>query len=67
MQFLKESFCPDCGNQLIHQDGCLFCPDCGYSHCDCGACNGLGKSEEKQAVDRNSERRHYGLYARAKL
>ena len=61
MQFLKESFCPDCGNQLIHQDGCLFCPDCGYSHCDCGACNGLGKDEKILKGD------SHGLYARVKL
>lgn len=66
MQFLKESFCPECGSQLLHVEGCLFCPNCGYSHCDCGACNGLGKSEEKQTIG-IQKGENYGLHTRVKL
>lgn len=66
MQPFKESFCPDCGNQLIHQDGCLFCPNCGYSKCECCACNGLGKSEEKQTIG-IQKGDSYGIYTRVKL
>lgn len=25
--------CPDCGEKLIFQDGCVLCPNCGYSKC----------------------------------
>ena len=25
--------CPQCGSQLIHQEGCLLCHACGYSKC----------------------------------
>ncbi|MBI2266448.1 MAG: hypothetical protein HYU64_14995 [Armatimonadetes bacterium] len=25
--------CPDCGNPLISQGGCLMCYVCGYSPC----------------------------------
>lgn len=25
--------CPECGNQITHQDGCVICPSCGYSKC----------------------------------
>ena len=25
--------CPDCGSNLIYQDGCILCPNCGYSKC----------------------------------
>lgn len=25
--------CPDCGANLIYQDGCILCPNCGYSKC----------------------------------
>ncbi|MDP8216176.1 MAG: ribonucleotide reductase N-terminal alpha domain-containing protein [Candidatus Kaelpia imicola] len=25
--------CPDCGNALIHEEGCLKCMSCGYSKC----------------------------------
>ena len=25
--------CPDCGSELIHQEGCIRCPSCGYSKC----------------------------------
>lgn len=30
------SICPECGNQLIHQEGCLICPSCGWSECGFG-------------------------------
>lgn len=33
-------FCPDCGFQLLHVEGCSMCPACGYSACNCGICNG---------------------------
>ncbi|MBP3614538.1 MAG: adenosylcobalamin-dependent ribonucleoside-diphosphate reductase [Bacteroidaceae bacterium] len=25
--------CPNCGNTLIFEEGCLHCPECGYSKC----------------------------------
>jgi ribonucleoside-diphosphate reductase alpha chain len=25
--------CPDCGNLLVYQEGCLICPTCGYTKC----------------------------------
>ena len=25
--------CPDCGEKLIFQDGCVLCPNCGFSKC----------------------------------
>ncbi|GFR34590.1 ribonucleotide reductase N-terminal alpha domain-containing protein [Thermobrachium celere] len=25
--------CPECGNEITHQDGCVICPSCGYSKC----------------------------------
>lgn len=25
--------CPECGSDLIFQDGCVLCPNCGYSKC----------------------------------
>src|SRR3989454_1906527 len=25
--------CPDCGAQLVHENGCAHCPSCGYSKC----------------------------------
>lgn len=25
--------CPDCGNQLVYQEGCHICPSCGYTKC----------------------------------
>ena len=25
--------CPDCGDALIHQEGCMVCMACGYSKC----------------------------------
>ncbi len=26
-------FCPECGNKLEHEGGCVICRDCGYSKC----------------------------------
>ncbi len=26
-------FCPDCGSQLIYEEGCAKCRSCGYSKC----------------------------------
>src|SRR3989338_1850190 len=48
---IKESevrvmeFCPDCGAQLIHADGCVMCACCGWSKCDCSVCNGKGEMD----------------------
>jgi len=25
--------CPECGNLLVHQEGCYICPACGYTKC----------------------------------
>lgn len=30
---ISEEFCPDCGNNLEHESGCLVCRTCGYSKC----------------------------------
>ena len=43
--FLKKGgdgmeFCPDCGAQLIHAEGCVMCSCCGWSRCECSACSG---------------------------
>ncbi len=27
------SRCPDCGERLVFQEGCLICPTCGFSRC----------------------------------
>ena len=26
--------CPKCGNELLHEGGCIICKECGYSKCD---------------------------------
>ncbi|MBN1156547.1 hypothetical protein JXA85_02960 [Candidatus Woesearchaeota archaeon] len=39
-------FCPECGGQLLHSEGCIICPCCGYSACECSLCNGLEKGVE---------------------
>ena len=44
-------FCPDCGAQLIHAEGCVMCACCGWSRCECAFCNG------KEGVDVQSEDR----------
>ena len=46
-------FCPDCGAQVVHAEGCAMCPCCGYSLCECYFCNG------KEVND--------GVYTRAEL
>jgi ribonucleoside-diphosphate reductase alpha chain len=29
----KKTTCPECGNVITHQDGCVICPNCGFSKC----------------------------------
>lgn len=29
----KKITCPECGNTITHQDGCVICPNCGFSKC----------------------------------
>ena len=30
---LVKPQCPDCGDELVFQEGCLLCPNCAYSKC----------------------------------
>ena len=30
---LAEGVCPECGDELIHENGCVQCPSCGFSLC----------------------------------
>jgi ribonucleoside-diphosphate reductase alpha chain len=30
---LSLEFCPDCGNRIQHESGCLVCRSCGFSKC----------------------------------
>lgn len=30
---LEKQLCPECGDELLFQEGCLICPACGYSKC----------------------------------
>ena len=30
---LAEGICPECGEELIHENGCVQCPSCGFSLC----------------------------------
>lgn len=30
---LEQQHCPECGELLLFQEGCLICPSCGYSKC----------------------------------
>lgn len=30
---IEPQNCPDCGEYLVFQEGCLICPSCGYSKC----------------------------------
>ena len=30
---ISGSRCPDCGEKLVFQEGCLICPACGFSRC----------------------------------
>lgn len=29
----SKSICPECGESLVYEEGCLKCPSCGYSKC----------------------------------
>lgn len=29
----KHGRCPECGEKITHQDGCIICTSCGYSKC----------------------------------
>ena len=29
----SKSKCPECGESLVYEEGCLKCPNCGYSKC----------------------------------
>lgn len=31
---VKGEVCPECGGNLVRDNGCLHCIDCGYSRCD---------------------------------
>jgi len=33
IQPTQGDICPDCGGNLIFQEGCATCPNCGYSKC----------------------------------
>ena len=30
---LQGQSCPECGEALVFQEGCLICPGCGFSRC----------------------------------
>ena len=30
---LSKHLCPDCGTELVFQEGCHLCPNCAYSKC----------------------------------
>lgn len=30
---LKGAPCPECGSELVFQEGCNYCKNCGFSHC----------------------------------
>jgi uncharacterized Zn finger protein (UPF0148 family) len=32
-KMLDVDTCPDCGNKLMHQEGCIHCPECGWGKC----------------------------------
>jgi ribonucleoside-diphosphate reductase alpha chain len=32
-QDLQKRLCPECGNELVFQEGCFLCPACGYTKC----------------------------------
>ncbi|SEG11587.1 ribonucleoside-diphosphate reductase class II [Caloramator fervidus] len=29
----NKILCPECGNSITHEGGCVICPNCGYSKC----------------------------------
>jgi hypothetical protein len=39
-------YCPDCGSQVLHIEGCNLCPCCGWSACGCGIYCEKRKPEE---------------------
>lgn len=41
----ETAICPNCGNLLVHQEGCLSCPSCGWSECDFGNEGLLSKTD----------------------
>ena len=34
--YFNAASCPDCGNGMVRQGGCLLCMTCGFSSCGCG-------------------------------
>jgi ribonucleoside-diphosphate reductase alpha chain len=30
----SKAICPQCGESLRHEGGCIQCPSCGWSKCD---------------------------------
>ena len=34
--YFNAASCPDCGNGMVRQGGCLLCITCGFSSCGCG-------------------------------
>jgi transposase len=30
----SNTYCSNCGAQLVHEGRCTFCPSCGWSKCD---------------------------------
>lgn len=42
---MQREFCPECGSQVIHQEGCEMCACCGWSACECSLCNGKEDSD----------------------
>ncbi len=39
-----DIICPDCGEELTFQEGCLFCVYCGFSNCDYSPLEHMHKS-----------------------
>jgi uncharacterized Zn finger protein (UPF0148 family) len=51
MALFGVEFCPECGCQLIHQEGCSLCPCCGYS--ECGGCGVLTELSGEEGENKN--------------
>ena len=32
-ELIDANICPDCGNKLVHRNGCVECVVCGWSLC----------------------------------